>query len=126
MQLVYSQLLKHFKLEYSKYYHYHYNNNDDNIRSNDIKARIGKMLQNSRCRLCGDGDKTINHIISECSKLAQKEYKTKHDWLGKVIHWELCKKFKFYHMKKCYMHKPTSVLENETHKFLWDFEILCA
>ena len=40
-------------------------------------------------------DETINHIISECSKLAQKEYKTRHDSVGKVIHWEMCKKFKF-------------------------------
>ena len=37
-------------------------------------------------------DEAINHIISECCKLAQKEYKTRHDWVGKVIHWELCKK----------------------------------
>ena len=56
------------------------------IRTNHIKARIDKMQQNSICKLCGDRDKTINHIISECSKLAQKEYKTRHDWVGKVIH----------------------------------------
>ena len=56
------------------------------IRTNHIKARIDKTQQDSKCRLCGDRDETINHIISECSKLAQKEYKTKHDWTGKVIH----------------------------------------
>ena len=28
---------------------------------------------------------TVNHIISEYSKLAQKEYKTRYDWMGKVI-----------------------------------------
>ena len=50
------------------------------IRTNNIKARIDKTQQNSKCRLCGDRDKTTNHIISECSKLAQKEYKTRHDW----------------------------------------------
>ena len=33
------------------------------IRTNHIKARI-----DSKCRLCGDRDETINHIISECSK----------------------------------------------------------
>ena len=27
-------------------------------------------------------------------KIAQKEYKTMHDWLGKVIHRELCKRQK--------------------------------
>ena len=42
------------------------------IRSNQIKARIDKMQQNSKCRPCGDRDKSINHIISECSKFAQK------------------------------------------------------
>ena len=49
------------------------------IRTNHIKARIDKTQQNSKCRLYGDRDKTINQIISKCCKLAQKEYKTKHD-----------------------------------------------
>ena len=34
------------------------------------------------------------------SKLAQKEYKTGHDWVRKVIHREMCKKFKIDHMNK--------------------------
>ena len=46
---------------------------------------------NSKCRLCDDREETINHIISVCSKLAQKEYKTRHHWVGKVIHWEVYK-----------------------------------
>ena len=93
------------------------------IRTNDIKARIDKTQQNSKCRLCHDRDETINHIISECSKLAQKECKTRHDWVGKVIHWEMCKKLKFDHTNKWYMHNPASVLENDTHKLLWDLDI---
>ena len=43
------------------------------IRTNHIKARIDKTQQNSKCKLWGDRDKTINHMISECNKLAQKE-----------------------------------------------------
>ena len=66
------------------------------------------MQQNSKCRLCGDRDKTINHIIRKCNKLAQKEYKTRPNWVGKVIHWELYKKFQFDHTNKWYMHNPTS------------------
>ena len=68
-------------------------------------------------------DEKINHIISECSKLAQKEYKTRHKWVGLVIHRELYKKLKFDHTNKWYMHNPASVLENDTYKLLWDFEI---
>ena len=59
-------------------------------------------------------------MISECSKLAQKVYKTRHNW---VIHWELCKKLKFDHTNKWYMHNSESILENDIYKLLWDFEI---
>ena len=62
-------------------------------------------------------------IISECSKLAQKEYKARHNWVGKVIHWEMCKKFKFGHTNKWYMHNPAPVLENDSDKLPWDFNI---
>ena len=55
--------------------------------------------------------------------MAQKEYKTRHDWMSKVIHWKLHKKFKFNHTNKWYMHNPESVLENETQKVLLNFEI---
>ena len=96
---------------------------DNAVRTNHIKARIDKTQQNSNCRLCSDRDETINHIISECSKLAQKEYKTRHEWAGKMIHWEMCKKSKFDHTNKWYMHNPAPVLENDTHKLLWDFDI---
>ena len=40
-----------------------------------------------------------------------------------MIHWELYKRLKFDHTAKWYMHKPESILENETHKILWDLEI---
>ena len=88
------------------------------IRTNHIKARIDKTQQNNKCRLCGDRDETINHIMSECSKLARKEYKARHIWVGKAIHWGRCKKFKFDYANKCYMQNPASVLENDTHKIL--------
>ena len=55
---------------------------DNAIRTNHIKVRIDKTQQNNKCRLCSDRDETINHILSECGKLEQKEYKTRYDWLG--------------------------------------------
>ena len=93
------------------------------IRTNHIKARIDKTQQNSKYWLWGDIDETINHITSKCSKLALKEYKTRHDLVGKVVYWEMCKKSKFNHTNKWYMHNPASVLENGSHKLLWDFDI---
>ena len=96
---------------------------DNAIRTNHIKARIDKAQQNSKCRLCSERDETINPIISEYSKLVQKKYKARHVWVGKVIHWETYKKFKFDHTNKWYIHNPAPVLENGTHKLLWDFNI---
>ena len=49
--------------------------------------------------------------------------KSRHDWVRKVIHWELCKKLKFNHINKWYNHKHESILENEMHKIIWDILI---
>ena len=92
---------------------------NNTIRTNYLKAKINKTQQNSRCRLYDNSDEMINYIISEWSKLAQKAYKTRHVWVGKAIY----KKFEFDHTNKLYMHNPESVLENETHKLFWNFEI---
>ena len=62
-------------------------------------------------------------IICKCNQQTQKEYKTKHNKMGKVIHWELHKRLKFDNTNKWYMFKSEFVLENETHKILWNFEI---
>ena len=70
------------------------------MRTNQIIARIDKTQQNSKCRLCSDRDETINPMISKCSKLSQKEYKPRHDQVGKVILLELCKKLKFNHTRR--------------------------
>ena len=55
-----------------------------------------------------DRDETVNHIIREHNKLSLKEYESRHGWVGKSIHWELCKGLKFNHADKWYMHKPES------------------
>ena len=39
----------------------------------------------------------------------------RHDWVGKMIHWELSKKFKFDHTNRRHLH----ILENE---LLWGFK----
>ena len=48
---------------------------------------------------------------------------TRYDWVGKVIHSELCKRLKFDPITKWYMHKLEFVREDETHKNLLDFEV---
>ena len=76
------------------------------------------------CRMCGTEDETVAHIVSECPKLAQKEYKNlRHDNVAKVIHSKLCEKWGLVKAEKWYMHQPEIVLESEHCKILWDFPI---
>ena len=60
---------------------------------------------------------STDHFVSGCRKLAQKEYKSRHDNLGEIVHWNLLAG------DKQYEHEPKSVLENEDYKILWDFSI---
>ena len=93
------------------------------IRANLVKARIDKSQGDSLCRICRKVDESIDHIASGCSKLAQKEYKRRHDNLGKIVHWKLTRKCNFEAGDKWYEHEPESVLENEDYKILCDFSI---
>lgn len=55
---------------------------------------------------------------------AQKQYKSKHDWVERVIHCELCKRLGFNHMERQHMQKLETVPENrKKKKLLWDYEI---
>ena len=42
-------------------------------------------------------------------EISTKGYKTRHDWVGKMIHREMSKKLKFDQTNKWYMHNPPSV-----------------
>ena len=81
-----------------------------------------KLLSHRRIASIGDRDETVNYI-SECSKLIQKELKSRYDWVGNVIYGDLCKRLIFGPADKWYMHKPESVPKKKMHKILWDFEI---
>ena len=88
------------------------------LQKDYVKRKIDKTQKTCKCRLRSDRDETVHHIINKCSKLVQKENKTRHDWVGKVINWELCKKLKVDQTIKCYMHKPESLQENEARNSL--------
>ena len=60
-----------------------------------------------------------------CEKLAQKEYKRRHDNVARKVHWDFCKKNGLEHTEKWYEHIPEGVVENEEVKVLWDINVQC-
>ena len=42
--------------------------------------------------MCRKVDESVDHIVSGFSKRVQKEYKRRHDNLGKIVHWKLARK----------------------------------
>lgn len=93
------------------------------IRTNLIKTKIDKSQDNPKCRLCHQKDESVNHILCECTALAQKEYRKRHDGVAKALHWDLCRAYGLEHAGKWYEHKPEPVIENQDVKILWDFTI---
>ena len=55
--------------------------------------------------------------------LAQREYKRRHDWVGRKIHWEVCRKSGFDVNEIWYKHEPEKVVQNDSWKILWAFTI---
>ena len=97
---------------------------DQALRTNAIKKMIDKQDISPMCRLCGEREETISHVVAECKMLAQKQYKVwRHDKVAQVIHWKLCQRFGFPLKERWYEHVPERVLENEEVKLLWDFPI---
>ena len=95
------------------------------LRTNYIKFHIDKNVESPMCRMRGEKGKSVNHLTSECSKLAQREYKRRHDNVARYVHWQLCGKADFEQTDKWYKHTPERVLGNEGFKVLWDFNIQC-
>ena len=93
------------------------------IRTNYVKHHIDKSRDSPSCRMCGEKGETVSLIICECSILAQKEYKRRHDNVARIVHWEICKKYDLPRAEQWYNHKPEGVTENESIKVLWDFNI---
>ena len=56
------------------------------LRRNYTKNKIDKSSENPLCRMCGEMGETVQHIMCERKKLAQREYKRRHDTVAKLVH----------------------------------------
>ena len=69
-----------------------------------------------KSRLCCDRDEIVNHIISEWSKLIQKEYKNNHHWVKRGHPLKIKKETEI----RPYRHNSEFVLDTEIHTTLED------
>ena len=81
---------------------------DQALRTNAIKAKVENQNLSPLCRMCGEKDESMGHLVGECSKLAQAEYKHRHDNVARMMHWNIAHSY-----GKWYEHKPEEVIEND-------------
>ena len=90
----------------------------------DVKKLIDNQNVSAACRMCGEREETVSHLVAECIALTQKQYKSwRHDMVAQVIHWDLSEKCGFERPANWYDHKPDPVCDSQKYKLLWDFKI---
>jgi len=78
-----------------------------------VKVKIDKHESERRCRICKNREETVTHIISECSKLVQPEYKKRHDKVTEAVNWSLCETYHIKRSEHWYQHTAKPVIETE-------------
>jgi len=92
------------------------------LATNWLKAKSCDGF-NANCRKCGKYVETVAHLVSGCEKLAQLEYKKRHDRMGLRVYWELCKKYGVrVNSEKWYEECPDEVRKSECgeYEIWWD------
>ena len=49
------------------------------IQTSMVRGKFDKSQEQTKCIMCSRTDETTNQIVRECSKIAQKEYRRRHD-----------------------------------------------
>ena len=87
--------------------------------------KIRGLVEDDKCRLCGQHRETVQHLLSGCKRLAGSEYVKRHDNTLKVlaVKWAienglLAQNTKWYAEKW----ERRKVLENNGKKLYWDWE----
>ena len=84
------------------------------LRTKNIRKVIDKEKISGMCRICGEREGTVAHIVSEIKKLVQNEYKNwRHDKVAAIIQWELCKNYGVVVKEKWYDHEAEKVIETD-------------
>ena len=64
---------------------------DQAINTNYYRSRMLKDGTAPMCRICGQFQETIDHIVAGCPELAKTEYLHRHNKEATYLHWNICK-----------------------------------
>ncbi|CAH2019234.1 unnamed protein product [Acanthoscelides obtectus] len=89
------------------------------------KRIMHENVDDIRCRVCGEKDEHIDHIVAGCSPLAPKQYLERHNDVAKILYQALAKK----HLGETgtqpyYKYTPPPVIETETSRLYWNRKII--
>ena len=100
-----------------------YSAQEQAIKTNYVKYHTDKSVNSPSCRMCGEISETISHIVSDDSKLAQKEYKRRHDNVARMVNCKLHEKLNLKNYEKWYLNNPQTISENVYQKLIWDMTL---
>lgn len=99
---------------------------DQGLYTNGLKKVLG-LVDDDRCRFCGQAVESTNHLLSGCGTLlAEGRYTVRHNRVCRVIHWKLCKEFGFPVVNESWKHEPPPIIENTNAKITYDHHIPVA
>ena len=86
---------------------------DQVIATRVYKAKImNKNIPSLLCRVCGQAEETILHLLSSCPSLAVPAYLYRHNLVASVLHWDLSKVYSLpLRATSWFTHKPPPVVE---------------
>ena len=90
------------------------------ISTNYFKNKILKEEIESKCRLCKQREKTIDHLTSRCHILAKNEYLSRHDKVCSHLHYSICKALGIETTDKWYIHMPKPEYEKGDFTVSWN------
>ena len=99
---------------------------DQVIATRVIQAKILHMsVPTTVCRVCGQAEETIVHLLAACPVLTLTAYLYRHNLVAAVLHWHLSKVYSLPIVSKSwYSHHPPPVVESCNVKLLWDFSLV--
>ena len=88
---------------------------DQAIKTNYYLRNILNDGTDPICRICGQYQETIDHIVVGCPELAKTEYLHRHDKAASYLHWNICREqtkntCKMYSKQKMLKHLSTPAL----------------